>query len=116
MTEVDAIFRRLRDKEDLGEIRIEIADLIIRCLSTLQNRFGYWEKAHIAHAIANLSRNMSSNHQPTNAWLNLCLVTIEKAMVPSGERNDHYTPRDTQLDAFSWEQLMEEIQQVRAGG
>jgi hypothetical protein len=112
MEQVDAIFRRLNANEDLGGIRLDIANLIAEQLERKRDSLGYWEKAHFAHAIAALGWNMKAQHQPTPAWLRLCLVDLEKALVPADQRNEHYTPRDEQLDSLTYDQLRRAIEML----
>lgn len=106
MEQVDAILQRLNANQELGGIRLDIADLIAQQLERRRDSLGYWEKAHFAHSIGALGWNMNEKHQPTTAWLRLCLVTLEKALVPTDQRDEHYTQRDDQLDALTYEQLM----------
>lgn len=116
MREVDTILRKLDGNGDVGEIRNDIADLIVEQLQRVRQTLGYWEKAHFANAIAALAWNIRARHQPTSSWLRLCLVNLEKALVPADERNENYTPRDEQLNALTYEQLMEALEIVRGGG
>lgn len=55
--EIDALFERL-DHDNVDLIRLDIVDLIGRCLNEKRESFGYWEKKHFAHAIAELARNV----------------------------------------------------------
>jgi hypothetical protein len=57
MMEIDALFERL-DHDNVDLIRLDIVDLIGRCLNEKRESFGYWEKKHFAHAIAELARNV----------------------------------------------------------
>lgn len=116
MQEVDAILKRLNDQGDLGEIRLDIADLIADRLNQVRGSLGYWEKAHFANAIASLSRNINSRHQPTTSWLRHCLVNLEKALVPADQWNENYTPKNAELDAITFELLAEALDMVRYGG
>jgi len=116
MREVDAIRRKLDSKGNIGEIRSDIADLIASQLQRAGKALGYWEKAHFANAIAALAWNIHSRHQPTVTWLRLCLVNVEKALVPADRRDESCTPRDNQLDALTYEQLTEALEMVRGGG
>jgi hypothetical protein len=79
--EIDAIFQRLNEDDDIGGIRNDIADLISQYLHEMQETLGYWEKLYFAGAIAALSANKAV--QPTPIWLRLCLVNLEKAFVPA---------------------------------
>lgn len=116
MQEVDALLKRLNDQGDLGEIRLDIADLIADRLNQMRESLGYWEKAHFANAISSLSRNINSRHQPTTSWLRHCLVNLEKALVHADERNENYTPQNAELDVLTFEQLVEALDMVRYGG
>ena len=55
---------------------------------------------------------MNAQHQPTTAWLRLSLVDLEKALVPANQRNEHYAPRNEQLDALTYEQLKRAIEML----
>ena len=114
MTEVDAILRKLDNGGDIAEVRNEIANLIGDRIRQVRGLLGYWEKAHFANAIASFAWNTNSQHQPTTSWLRLCLVNLEKSLVPASQRNENYTPRDHELDALTYEQLMEALEMVRA--
>lgn len=116
MREVDAILRKIDGNGEIGEIRNDIADLIAAQLQRVRQSLGNWEKAHFAYAIAALSWNIRARYQPTTSWLRLCLVSLEKALVPANDRNENYTSRDEQLDALTYEQLMEALEIVRGGG
>jgi hypothetical protein len=116
MREVEAIRRRLDGNGDIGEIRNDIAELIADQLGRAGETIGYWEKAHFANAIATLARNIHSTHQPTVSWLRLCLVNVEKALVPADRRDENYTPKDHQLDALTFQQLTEALEMVRGSG
>ncbi len=112
MEEVNAILRKLDHNGDIGEIRSEIADLIAQCLQQAQGALGYWEKVHFVGAIAAFGSNIDLG-QPTQLWLRLCLLNLEKAFVPAEQRNEDYAPRDDQIDALTFEQLMEMLEAVR---
>lgn len=115
MPTVDSILQQLDENHrDIKEIRCAIADLIEHHLQALKSSLGYWEKAHFANAIASLAWNINSRHQA--AWLRLCLVNVEKALVPANQRNENYTPRDNQLEALTYEQLIEDINSLRQMG
>jgi hypothetical protein len=112
MDEVNAILRRL-DHDNIDVIRSDIASLIRRYLERVRESLGYWEKSHFAEAIADLAYNINAGHQPTTFWLRLSLFNLELAFVPSNQRNENYVPRDNQLDALTFEQLMEALDNVR---
>lgn len=116
MHDIDSILEKLDENGDIGDIRRAIADLIVDRLQKVRNSLGYWEKAYFANAIAALAWNTNSSSQPTTSWLRLCLVNLEKAHVPAEQRNENYTPRDSQLDSLTFDQLMNAIVEVRSGG
>jgi len=100
-------------KATIGEIRLDITDLIADRLHQVRESLGYWEKAHFANAIAALSWNINSRHQPTTSWLRHCLVNLEKALVPVDQRNETYAPKNADLDALTFEELVEALDIVR---
>ncbi len=113
MDEVDIILEKIDRGVDVNEVRRDIVALLADALQRVRNNLGYWEKAHLAHAIAELAWNVRSRQQPTTSWLRLCLVDLEKALVPADQRNENYTPRDELLDAITFEQLAGDLEVVR---
>jgi hypothetical protein len=115
MREVNAILRRLDANEDIDGIRLDIATLIADQLRRKRESLGYWEKAHFANAIAALAWNINSRHQPTASRLRLCLVNLEKALLPADQRNENYTQKTNQRDALTYEQLMDAVEMLGCG-
>jgi len=113
MNKIDAIFEKIDQESDIQEIRRDIADMIIFELEKIGNSIGYWEKACFANAISSLAWNINSSHQPMTSWLTLSLLNVERALVPPNRRNENYTPRDTQLNSFTLNQLMSAIRELR---
>ncbi|MHB8123757.1 MAG: hypothetical protein ACYDG4_16590 [Desulfuromonadaceae bacterium] len=114
--DVDSILNELDKYGDIKKARIAIADLIDHHLHALQNSLGYWEKTHFANAIACLAWNIGSRHQPSIAWLRLCIVNIKKALVSAEQRNENYTPQDKQIEALSYEEFIEDVKLLRQRG
>jgi len=112
MDEIDILFMRLDQDQNIDDVRLDIADLIAKCLNEKRDNFGYWEKAHIANAIALLAQNVFSSRQPTTAWLRASLVNLDKALVPPDQRSETYTRRDNQLDSLTFEQLIDDIRKL----
>jgi hypothetical protein len=113
--EIDALFQGLTANDEIGGIRLDIANLIADQLRRKRKSLGYWEKAHFANAIAALGWNISARRQPTTSWLRLCLVNLEKALVPGAQRNENYAPHNDQLDALTYDQLLEAIEMLGGG-
>jgi hypothetical protein len=109
MVDIDPTLKKIHAQQNLDEIRVEVASLIRQALEDVKATFGYWEKFHLAQAIAAFAWNKSSTHQPTCAWLVLCLVCLDKAFVPEEERNEDYAPKDTAIDALTFESLSEDL-------
>ncbi len=106
MNDIHAIFEKLDTDVPAKEIRQAIAALIAKCLKKKSQSLGYWEKLHFLSAISALAWNRGSSSQPTSTWLRLCLVNIEKALVPKNQRNENYGRKDSQIDALTYEQLV----------
>ena len=109
MKEIDELFERIDNDSDVDGIRRDIADLIGKSLTQKQEAFGYWEKAQFAHAIAALAHNVHAGHRDSTSWLRLCLVSIENACIPADERSEDYTARNKQIEALTFDQLMDDI-------
>lgn len=112
--DVDSIFQKLDTGEDINKIRGKIADLIFNYLQLMEKPLGYWEKMYFANSIVALAWNINSSHQPPpDSWLRLCLVNLEQAFVPREQRNENYTPRNSQIDSITFERLIEAIKEIR---
>ncbi len=112
MKEINDLFERLDKDKDVDGIRLDIADLIAKSLTQKREAFGYWEKAQFAHAIAALAQNVHAGHRDSTSWLRLCLVSIENAHIPPDERSEDYTARNKQIEALTFDQLMDDIRKL----
>jgi hypothetical protein len=113
MVEVDEIIERLDANADIRAIRRDVANLIAAKLEALRDNLGYWEKSCFANAISALWSNLVAAHHPTQFWLRLCVVDLEKAFVPKDKRNENYTPHQPQIEALTFDQLNAELEQIR---
>lgn len=113
MSDIDAIFEKLDTDVPVQSIRQEIAALITKHLKQLQGALGYWEKFHFLSAISALAWNRNpAEKYKSSAWLRLCLVNIEKGFVPKNERNENYARKDAQIEALTYEQLVEMLNET----
>jgi hypothetical protein len=112
MQKIESLLQQLDGDYDLKDLRNAISDLIVNHIQALKDSLGYWEKTHFANAIAAFALNMNSLHQPTTAWLRLCLVDLEKVLVPESQRNESYMLQDEQLESLTYEHLIETIETV----
>ena len=113
MEEIDKLFERIDQGQNVDQIRIDIADLIGKSLYSMCDSFGYWEKVHMANAIGLLAWNINASlqHPSANAtfWLRLSLVNGEKAFVPHDQRSENGTHVNGRLDAITFDQLLADI-------
>lgn len=116
MQKIEALLQQLDGNCNPNDVRGAIADLIVANLQAMKDSLGYWETAHFANAIAALALNTHSLHQPTTAWLRLCLVDLEMVLVPENQRDENHLLKDTQLESLTYEQLLETIESVRGHG
>lgn len=113
MKSVASILQQIDENCDIKAVRATIADLIEDHLQALKDSLGYWEKFHFANAIACLAWNINTRHQPTTAWLRVCLANIEKALIPENQRDENYTPREHQFEALTHEQFIDDLNTLR---
>lgn len=114
MPDIDALFEQIDDGRNVDRLRLAIAEAIAQGLAELRETFGYWEKAHIAHAIAALARNVNAGKRDTTSWLRLSLVSLELAYTPIEKRSEDYTPRNKEIDALTYEELVAGIRSLGA--
>lgn len=116
MQRIDKIVHQLDELGDgskLLNVRHAIATLMLDQLYALQAAPMCWEKFHFFNAVAALDMNIHSIQQPTNAWLRLCLVDLQKA-IDCVQPNAPYTARDRRLDAVTLKELTATIEQLYA--
>lgn len=113
MQSIESLLHRLDDGDDLNALRNAIADLISSQLQAMKESLEYWETTHFANAIAALSLNVNFLPRPTTTWLRLCLVDLEKVLVPPHQRDENSMLQDKYLEALTYEQLMEALNAIR---
>src|ERR1700751_3291841 len=104
MGEIEALAARI-DHDDVGAVRLAIADLIGRLVIERSDTLGYWEKEWVAQAIASLGWNIQREQPDSTAWLRLCLVALHNALTPPDRRSENYGPHSADIDALTAEQL-----------
>jgi hypothetical protein len=109
LVEIDALFARLDQKQDIDQVRLEIAELITKILTDNRDNLGCWEKEHLVYAIALFAQNVNSTHPHTTAWLKASLINIEKALVPPEQRSESCTSRGVEFNSFTFAQLNDYI-------
>jgi hypothetical protein len=108
----DAMFVRLNKEQPSRELQTAVAELVAESLAQAKGSFGYWEKEHFAHAITALASNIGKAQAPTSIWLRLALVSAEKALIRKEQRNEAYGRKDESIDEVTYEELVEEVQQL----
>ncbi len=113
MPHVNELYEKILAGPIDSNLRREILEEIVRCLELKKDTLGTWEKTLFAQSLAYLSINAASTYQPTSLWLRLCLVCLEKAMVPRRERNEDYTVDSETIDSMNYEFLVTEAGKIR---
>jgi len=109
MERITKIRQRLNSNEPINKIQADIIVLMKELIDEREKTFGYWEKCHFAYAISAFAWNMNKSCL-TKSWLYLCLSSLEKACVLSGERNESYnTTEYADIKKLTSDQLIEEI-------
>jgi hypothetical protein len=110
---VDDISRQITEGGDVDQIRLGLAELIGQHLHAFNeaNSLGYWEKEHLARAVATLAMNIRSGRD-SPAWLRLSLTDIIKALAPPNRRDEGYTPKDPHIEAITFDQLLRALRTV----
>jgi hypothetical protein len=95
-------------------LRAEILDLIVAVLDERKDQLGYWEKCHIGGALNALSTNLGRGDPASRLWLNLCMVNLDKALVPADQRDEGYAPRYKAIAQITHAQLLEAAEILRS--
>lgn len=111
MEKISALFDRLDTDKDVDRIRLDIANLIAKCLTEKRETFGNWEKKYFFSAIEALAENCASHRDSTKS-LRRCLVSIEYVHVPHDQRSEDRTERNAQIEAVTYGQLIDRIQKL----
>jgi hypothetical protein len=114
MQPFDLLFLKVNDLANISAFRIQLVLLIFQNLYPLRDSLDHCEKDHFGNAINSLALNVDSMMQPTNAWLRLCLIDLEKALTPKKERNDRYFRPGAGADAAdrSYKQLVATLDSI----
>jgi hypothetical protein len=110
----DSLFLQVNDLDNIPAFRVQLVLMIFQNLYRLRDSLDDWGKDHFENAINSLALNVDSMRQPTNAWLRLCLIDLEKALTPKEERNDCYFRPGAGADAAdrSYEQLVATLDSI----
>ena len=98
-------------EKNVDRIRLEIANLIGKCLVEKRESLGYWEKSQFAGAIAALSQNVHEGGRDVG-WLGLCLVSIEKACTPPEKRSEDFALIYKKIEDLTYEQLIDDVRKL----
>ena len=66
MSEIDDLFERINSGPVDNNLRIAIADLLLKYIEQEKDSLGTWEKSLFAQSVSALSTNVSSKFQPTD--------------------------------------------------
>jgi hypothetical protein len=105
MQPFELLFLQVNDLANISAFRVQLVLLIFQNLYRLRDSLDHWEKDHFGNAINSLALNVDSMRQPTNAWLRLCLIDLEKALMPKELHNGRYFRPGPDAEDRSYEQL-----------
>jgi hypothetical protein len=106
------ILRELEDVRKLPAVRAAIIETIREQLQIRQGALDEWETVHFTNAIASLALNIESVQQPTTAWLRLCLVDLESAMLEPHDRNGPCAVRSGPTGTCTYRELIDELDRL----
>lgn len=109
---ISAILAKLEMECEIASLRLEIVVIIRECLEARKDSFGDWEKTHFSNAIGALGLNIHSRQQPTIAWLRLCLLDLERAVLPVTQRDPKFRVPDPSLRELSYERMVGAIDSI----
>lgn len=106
------VLRELDDIRKLPEIRAAIIDTIRQQLLFRRGALDEWETVHFTNAICSLALNVQALQQPTTAWLRLCLVDLEAAMLQPADRLGPCEVRSAQSKLLDYKELIEALDKI----
>ena len=114
MRPFDLLYQQVDHLDNIPAFSVQLVLLIFQNLYPLRDSLDHCEKDHFWNAINSLALNVDSMLQPTNAWLRLCLIDLEKALTPKDERNDRYFRPGAGADAAdrSYKQLVATLDSI----
>jgi hypothetical protein len=112
MQPFDSLFLQVNELTNIPASRVQLVLLIFQNLYRLRNSLDQWEKDHFGVAINWLTLNVDSMRQPTNAWLRLCLIDLEKALTPKEEHYERYFRPEADVAGRSYEQLVATLDSI----
>jgi hypothetical protein len=112
MQTLDSMVLQLDDLDNIPALKVQLAECIFRNLFQRKDALDDWEKDHFANSITALALNVDALQQPTNAWLRLCLIDLEKALIPKEKRTDRYFRTRTDAVDRDYEQLVARLHRI----
>jgi hypothetical protein len=108
----DPVLRELDDIRNLGAIRSAIIRTIRLQLEYRRGALDEWETVHFTNAVSSLALNVNSLQQPTTAWLRLCLVDLETALLLPADRFGPWEIRTADCKFLSYEELLDALDKI----
>lgn len=114
MDQIQSLIARVDQRDNLGDIRLEIIDVITHYLEQNKASLGYWELTHLTNALGSLSMNISASRQPTYGGLRLCLFDVEKAITAHTVERSEYDATRRMATPISPDMLMQTLMSLLA--
>ncbi len=114
MIQLDDLYERLKSGQIDIDLRNVIADRILEFIEEKKGSLGAWEKIHLGESISALGTTSGSDDQPTNTWLKLSLLSLEKAITPENERKEENIEMDENLEKITYEMLVGAIKELKS--
>jgi hypothetical protein len=106
MQRIEAIESQIDDVNNVASVRLQIVELLLTCLHEHKDTLDDWKKTHFSNAIGALGLNIHTLHQPTTAWLRLCLADFKKANLPMDQRDPNFRSSDPSMRDVTYAQLL----------
>lgn len=105
---------RAPDAHSTKRYLLELVEVVLFRLHS-QNELGQWEAYQLSKAIEYLRLNIEgSATQFSTSWLSAAEASVVKSLVPPKIRNEEIEASQDSLRPLSYEQLVDEVQRLRA--
>jgi len=109
---LEILLHQLDNVQNVDVLRLAIVAHVHKRLHEQDGRLDDWETTHLANAIGALELNVNAVQQPTIAWLRLCLVDLQRALMPEADRHETVVLRSDDGVRITREQLIEAVDAI----
>jgi len=113
MDELNDWIQKVSEGRIDGALQNELADRILELLERKKDSLGSREKILFARAVAGLSTNINSIHQPNGAGIRRCLTALFELMIPEDVLDESYVESNDEAKNINYTMLVATVKNIK---